>query len=174
MCRQSGCSTIPLGPPRSTAGVGIGVHRRLLNCSGTKRNCLSSICLRLVQEAGSTTRKLIARPCELVSIGAIAPSIEQYAGALLPLTHLGAARLTPATGSPIAEAEMVVPSRSLVQSSAEITLAASAAGAWEDTALDDNTIKARRTATPFRRFIVLSPLHCNRFDQHAGKRRLRD
>jgi len=68
-------------------------------------------------------------PLHLVSIGAIAPSIEQYAGALLPLTHLGAARLTPATGAPIAEAEMVVPSRSLVQSSAEITLAASAAGA---------------------------------------------
>src|SRR3989442_15768333 len=89
---------------------------------------------RPVHEAGSTTRKLIARPCELLSIGAIAPSIEQYAGALPALTHLGAARLTSAAGSPMAIAGIVFPSRSLVQSSAEITLAASAAGAWGDCA----------------------------------------
>lgn len=56
-----------------------------------------------MHDAGSTTRKLIARPCELLSTGAIAPSIEQYAGALAALTHLGAARVTAATGSPIAE-----------------------------------------------------------------------
>ena len=30
-----------------------------------------------VQEAGSTTRKLMGRPFELVSVGAIAPSMEQ-------------------------------------------------------------------------------------------------
>src|SRR6185369_2530214 len=96
---------------------------------------------RMVQEPGSTTRKLIARPCELLSIGAIAPSIEQYAGALPVLTHVGAARLTPATGSPIAEIGIAVPSRSLVQSSAEMTFAASTAGAWEDTALDDSATK---------------------------------
>src|SRR5438094_148301 len=62
---------------------------------------------RPVHEAGNTTRKLIARPCELLSIGAIAPSIEQYAGALAVLTHLGAARVTPATGSPMADAGIV-------------------------------------------------------------------
>src|SRR2546428_13872442 len=101
---------------------------------------------RMVHDAGSTTRKLIARPCELLSIGAIAPSIEQYAGALPALTHLGAARVTPATGSPIAEIAIAVPSRSLVQSSAEITFAASAAGAWEDCAVTDSTVKARTTA----------------------------
>src|SRR5438128_2721994 len=101
---------------------------------------------RPVHEAGNTTRKLIARPCELLSIGAIAPSIEQYAGPLAALTHLGAARLTPATGSPIAEAGIAVSSRSLVQSSAEITF---------DCALaDTNTAKASTTAKPFRRFIV--------------------
>src|SRR6059036_1982498 len=104
---------------------------------------------RLVHEAGSTTRKLIARPCELVSIGAIAPSIEQYAGALPALTHLGAARVTPATGSPIAEIGIAVPSRSLVQSSAEIILAASPAGPWKDCALTDSTAKARTIAKPF-------------------------
>src|SRR4051812_14999106 len=98
---------------------------------------------RPVHEAGNTTRKLIARPCELLSIGAIAPSIKQYAGALAALTHLGAARVTPATGSPMAEAGIVFPSRSLVHASAEIT---SAAGAWEDCAFTDSTAKARTTA----------------------------
>ena len=48
------------------------------------------------------TRKLIGRPCELVSVGAMAPSIEQYAGALpVAATHRGEASVTPATGSPI-------------------------------------------------------------------------
>src|SRR5947209_2141284 len=109
---------------------------------------------RPVHEAGSTTRKLIARPCELLSMGAMAPSIEQYARSVPALTHLGGARLTPATGSPMAEAGTVVPSRSLVQSSAEITLAAPAAGTWEDCALTDSTARTRTTAKPLRRFII--------------------
>src|SRR2546426_12355642 len=140
---------------------------------------------RPVHEAGSTTRKLIARPCELLSMGAIAPSIEQYAGAVPALTHFGEARLTPATGSPMAEAGIVFPSRSLVQSSAEIPLAPSAAGAWEDWALIDSTAKTRTTAKPLRPFIIsllvelISRLarpvpNCSRSDQHAGKRRLQD
>src|SRR5207244_13377334 len=81
-------------------------------------------------------------------------SIEQYAGSVPALTHLGEARLTPATGSPMAEAGIVFPSRSLVQSSAEIPLAPSAAGAWEDCALTDSTAKTRTTAKPLRRFII--------------------
>src|SRR5436853_2612013 len=97
---------------------------------------------RPVHEAGSTTRKLIARPCELLSVGAMAPSIEQYAGSVPALTHFGGARLTPATGSPMAEAGIVFPSRSLVQSSAEITFDCALAGT--------NTAKASTIAKPFR------------------------
>src|SRR6476620_7015331 len=44
-----------------------------------------------VQETGSTTRKLMDRPFELVSVGAIAPSIEQYAGVAPDATQRGAA-----------------------------------------------------------------------------------
>src|SRR5580692_5806852 len=42
-----------------------------------------------VHEAGSTTRKLIGRPYELLSMGAMAPSIEQYAGVLPAATQRG-------------------------------------------------------------------------------------
>src|SRR5678809_1623618 len=83
----------------------------------------------LDHDAGRMTRKLIGRPCELVSVGAIAPSIEQYAGALpAAATHLGEASDTPATGSPIDPTGISVPSFALVQSSAEIVRAAGAAG----------------------------------------------
>ena len=93
-----------------------------------------------VQEAGSTTRKLMGRPFGLVSVGAIAPSIEQYAGAAPAAPPTGARQaVTPATGSPIAATGMSVPNRAGVQSSAEMTLAASAVGAWEGCALNPSS-----------------------------------
>src|SRR5262245_50535885 len=76
----------------------------------------------LVHDAGSTTRKLMGRPLELVSVGAITPSMEQKAGALpVAGTHHGAARVTPATASPIDATGMVEPSWDAVQSSADKT-----------------------------------------------------
>src|SRR5262245_58896140 len=71
------------------------------------------------------------RPCGLASVGAIAPSIEQYAGAFpLAGTQRGAASVTALTGSPIADAAMEVPSLAGVHSSAPISFTpGSAAGA---------------------------------------------
>jgi hypothetical protein len=55
----------------------------------------------------------------------MAPSIEQYAGALpVAATQRGAASVTPATGSPIDVTGIAVPSFALEQSSAEIVRAA--------------------------------------------------
>ena len=78
----------------------------------------------------------MGRPFTLVSVGAMAPSIEQYAGALpVAATHRGAARVTPATGSPIDETGIVAPSLVLVQSSAVISRLPCAAGACGSFAL---------------------------------------
>ncbi len=120
---------------------------------------------RRVQEAGSTTRKLMERPFELVSVGAIAPSMEQYAGGVPAATHRGAASVTPATGSPIDETGIVVPSRACVQSSGEMTFGpASAVAVREDCALISslidvvgNATRARKSAKPSRRFMACSP-----------------
>src|SRR6185436_10334603 len=89
---------------------------------------------------GSTTRKLIGRPFTLVSVGAMAPSIEQYAGALpAAATQRGAASVTAATGSPIAVVGIIVPSRALVQSSAVTVLGVGAAGPCDGQPLAPNT-----------------------------------
>src|SRR6185436_11616123 len=81
------------------------------------------------------TRKLIGRPCVLVSVGAMTPSIEQYAGALpVAATHRGAASVTPATGSPIDATGIAVPSLVLEQSSVEIVRDAGCTGVWTATA----------------------------------------
>src|SRR2546427_12445249 len=92
---------------------------------------------RPVHEAGSTTRKLIGRPYELLSMGAIAPSIEQYAATLpVAATHRGAESVTPATGSPMADVGIVDPRRASEQSSAVIVFTiASEAATWDDCAV---------------------------------------
>ena len=71
--------------------------------------------------------------------------------------------MTAATGSPIAETGMAVPSRAGVQSSAEITLAPSTAGAWDCAFIPssristtDRAAKARKRKKPFRRFMICS------------------
>ena len=81
----------------------------------------------------------------------MAPSIEQCAGALpAAATQRGAARATPATGSPMDETGIVAPSLVLVQSSAVISRLPCAAGVCGSFALrlpasanSTNTISAR-------------------------------
>ena len=72
--------------------------------------------------------------------------------------------MTAVTGSPIAETGMAVPSRAGVQSSAEITLAPSTAGAWDCAFIPssristtDRAAKARKRKKTFRRFMICSP-----------------
>src|SRR5688572_10272382 len=105
----------------------------------------------------------MGRPFALVSVGAIAPSIEQYAGAFsVAATHRGAARVTPATGSPMDETGMAPPIFSGVQSAIETTRGAgvcavchrSPAGAPEHISADVRTMVPVRIRFP--RFIVLS------------------
>src|SRR3989442_9829849 len=122
---------------------------------------------RPVHAAGSTTRKLIGRPYELLSMGAIAPSIEQYAGTLpVAATHRGAESVTPATGSPMADVGIVDPRRASEQSSAVIVFTiASEAATWDDCAVTvplrirstgSAEIKTRESPKTNRRLIVAS------------------
>jgi hypothetical protein len=79
-----------------------------------------------------------------VSVGAIAPSIEQYAGAFpVAATQRGSAKVTPATGSPIDDTGIEFPSLALVQSPEDIARLSCGAAAVEDRAL-----KTLSKATP--------------------------
>src|SRR5437868_85733 len=83
----------------------------------------------------------------------MAPSTAQYAAALpLPATQRGAARVTPATGSPIAETGIAEPSLIAVQSSAVIVLVSAPCGA--DATGNANAI--RRIGT-MRRSMTVPP-----------------
>src|SRR5215218_4502315 len=84
---------------------------------------------RWFQLAGRTTRKLMGRALDALSTGAIAPSTAHCAAAAaVAAVHAGAFNVTAATGSPMAEAGMLVPSFADVQSASVITESALAAG----------------------------------------------
>src|SRR4030095_2499719 len=80
-------------PRRNTAAISPPVRFGTVPLNPPPPDCAD----RRLHDAGRMTRKLIGCPYALLSIGAITPSIEQYAGALPAGTHLGAASVTPAT-----------------------------------------------------------------------------
>jgi hypothetical protein len=79
--------------------------------------------VRLLHDAGSTTRKLIGLALGSFETGAMEPSTLQYPGVdSVASVQTGGFRLTPDTGSPIFEIGIAEPSFSTVQSIAVKTL----------------------------------------------------
>src|SRR6185369_7596833 len=89
-----------------------------------------SCIVRAIQEAGSSTRKLIGLALADRSTGAMTPSTRQCSGAVsLDAFHRGALSLTADTGSLMDDVAIVVPMTAVAQSISEIVFPIMISGA---------------------------------------------